>query len=234
MTTLKTIVQIDREMPHSEHLAVDRRQLAELRRLVARGEGQTLEFKRKAAFPEKIVRELIAFANTDGGTLLVGVDDDGSIPGVKFPEEEWLLIENELTRTCRPTLEWNAGLVRISEKRFVLAVEIGRSERRPHFFAHGDRRESFIRVRDQTIRASREVVEIIRRLKTLKGMKFPYGEAEQKVIRFLGDHPGITVPEFAHIAGLNRYIASRKLVRLVLANVLRITTSEKGDVYSRA
>ncbi|MDZ7649627.1 MAG: ATP-binding protein [Cytophagales bacterium] len=47
-----------------------------------------LEFKRKAAYPEKIVRELIAFANTEGGTLLVGVDDDKSIPGVKYPDEE--------------------------------------------------------------------------------------------------------------------------------------------------
>ncbi len=62
--------------------------LRELKKLVSEGEGIQLEFKRKASYPEKIVRELIAFANTEGGTLLIGVDDDGSVPGVKYPEEE--------------------------------------------------------------------------------------------------------------------------------------------------
>ncbi|MCC6835531.1 MAG: ATP-binding protein, partial [Cytophagales bacterium] len=59
-----------------------------IKKLALEGEGLHLEFKRKAAHPEKIVRELIAFANTAGGTLLIGVDDDGSIPGVKYPDEE--------------------------------------------------------------------------------------------------------------------------------------------------
>lgn len=62
--------------------------LRELKKLASEGEGIQLEFKLKATYPEKIVRELIAFANTEGGTLLIGVDDDGSIPGVKYPEEE--------------------------------------------------------------------------------------------------------------------------------------------------
>lgn len=220
-------------MPRSETLVADGRQLAELNRLVSRGEGQTLEFKRKVAFPDKVVRELIAFANTHGGTLLVGVDDNGTIPGVKFPEEEWLLIERELTQRCRPGLDTSVQIVRLNEKKFVISVAVERSARRPHSYVESDRRQFFVREKDQTFRASREMVEIIRRLKSLKGMKFPYGESEQAVIRFLADHPGITLSEFAKLTGLRHFQASRKLVRLVLANVLRITPTEKGDVYSR-
>lgn len=220
-------------MPRPEHITFDSRQLAELKRLVSRGEGLHLEFKRKAAFPDKIVRELIAFANTEGGILLVGVDDDGTLAGVKFPEEEWLVIEKELLSNCRPTLPVTAEVVRVSEKRFVLWLEVTKSERRPHRYVEGEKRTAFVREKDQTIRASREMVEIIRRLKTLKGMKFPYGEAEQTVFRFLANHPAITLQEFARLSGLNRFNASRKLVRLVLANVLRITPTDKGDVFSR-
>lgn len=220
-------------MARPEHIAMDSRQLAELNRLVREGEGLHLEFKRKAAFPDKIARELIAFANTDGGTLLVGVDDDGTVTGVKFPEEELLVIEKELEAHCRPALPLHVHLVRVNEKRFVLWLEIEKSDRRPHRYVQGEKSASFVREKDQTIRASREMVEVIRRLKTLRGMKFTYGEAEQKVIRFLADHPVITLPEFAHLTGLGRFQASRKLVRLVLANVLRITPTEKGDVFSR-
>ena len=220
-------------MARAENITLDARQLTEMKRLVGRGEGLHLEFKRKAAFPDKIARELIAFANTDGGTLLVGVDDDGTITGVKFPEEELLVIEKELESHCRPPLPLQAHVVRINEKRFVLWLDIEKSPRRPHKYVYGEKSESFVREKDQTIRASREMIEVIRRLKNLKGMKFPYGEAEQKLIRFLADHPVITLGEFARLTGLGKFMASRKLVRLVLANVLRITPTEKGDVFSR-
>lgn len=221
-------------MSRYEHVAIDPQQLAELRKRVSRGEGLQLEFKRKVAFPDKIVRELIAFANTSGGTLLVGVDDDGTLAGVKFPDEEWLLVEKELERTCRPRLEVNTQFVRLSEKRFVISLTVIKSAKRPHFHLEGEHRVAFVREKDQSIKASREMVEVIRRLKSSQGTRFPYGDAEQKVIRFLADHPFISLSQFAQLAGLKKFIASRKLVRLVLANVVKITPTEKGDVFSRA
>ena len=71
-------------------------ELKELYRLVRKGEGETLEFKRKAAHPEKIVREVVAFANTKGGDLLIGVDDNGTIPGVKYAEEEIFVLNKAI------------------------------------------------------------------------------------------------------------------------------------------
>ena len=55
--------------------------LRNLKHLVRHGEGQRLEFKMKVKFPEKIVKELVAFANSDGGHLFIGVSDDGKIEG---------------------------------------------------------------------------------------------------------------------------------------------------------
>lgn len=91
--------------------------LRELRKLASEGEGIQLEFKRKASHPEKIVRELIAFANTEGGTLLIGVDDDGSIPGVKYPDEEAHVVRQSLTRFCRPLLTYNESIISIPDNR---------------------------------------------------------------------------------------------------------------------
>lgn len=221
-------------MPRPEHIAIDSQKLAELRRLVREGEGLHLEFKRKASFPDKIARELIAFANTDGGTLLVGVDDDGALAGLKFPEEELLVIEKELEAHCRPILPMTSQVIRVSENRFVLRLEVTRSERRPHRYVADEKRTAFVREKDQTIRASREMTEVIRRLKSSKGTRFSYGEAEQKLIRFLAENPHISLSQFAQLAGLKRFLASRTLIRLVLANVLKITPTEKGDLFSRA
>jgi predicted HTH transcriptional regulator len=72
-------------------------QVQQLKKLVAQGEGASLEFKRKVTNPEKVIREMVAFANTSGGVLLVGIGDDRSIPGLKFPEDERHVIMEQLT-----------------------------------------------------------------------------------------------------------------------------------------
>ncbi|CAN5412549.1 hypothetical protein BH09BAC3_BH09BAC3_05110 [soil metagenome] len=217
----------------SESIAYDQLKVNELKKLVSQGEGQHLEFKRKASYPDKIVRELIAFANTKGGILLIGVDDDQSIPGVKFPEEESIVIHNELKKHCRPGMAFHESVIPISENRYILQWHIPKSEKRPHFYISGEEKISFVRQNDQSIKASREMCEIIRRSKSVNGTKMVYGEAEQKIIHFLDKRPSISLQEFSQITGLNRYMASRKIIRLVLANVLKITASDKGDLFSR-
>lgn len=62
--------------------------------MIKHGESQNLELKLKANHPEKIVKEIVAFANTEGGNLLLGVDHNLQIKGLKFvEEEEFLLVE---------------------------------------------------------------------------------------------------------------------------------------------
>src|SRR4051812_1633017 len=122
-------------MIRSESVIYNQSRLTALRALVSRGEGHQLEFKRKVSFPDKVVRELIAFANTDGGILLIGVDDDKSIPGVKYPEEESLAVRQEIEKHCRPKLTFDEEIIAISEKKFVLQWRVDKSERRPHFYA---------------------------------------------------------------------------------------------------
>lgn len=53
-----------------------------LQNLISQGEGQTLEFKRSTAEIDKAIQELVSFANTNGGTILIGVSDEGRIIGV--------------------------------------------------------------------------------------------------------------------------------------------------------
>jgi predicted HTH transcriptional regulator len=76
--------------------------------------------------------------------------------------------------------------------------------------------------------------EIVRRQKKKKDIKFVYGEHEQQLMKYLADQKTITLPQFRELTGLNRFKASRKLILLVLADVLKIEATEKGDLYARA
>ncbi len=51
-------------------------------------EGKTLEFKRDLSSPRPMLKTLMAFANTAGGRLIVGVDDDRRVVGVADPLDE--------------------------------------------------------------------------------------------------------------------------------------------------
>lgn len=221
-------------MRRPESISFDADKLKRLQKLVSGGEGQHLEFKRKASFPDKIAREIIAFANTDGGTLLIGVDDDCSIPGVKFPEEESLQIRNALKKHCRPGVVFHEHVLPISEKKFVLEWTIPRSDRRPHYFLEEGKKISFVRKADKSITASPEMCEIIRRSQSSRGTHLQYGEAEKKIIRHLDTNPSATLPELIQLTGLHPSMASRKVIKLVLAQIIRLTPTEKGDVFSLA
>lgn len=215
-----------------EAIELDEDQLFELRQLVAEGEGGQLEFKRRASDPGRIVRELIAFANTHGGTLLVGVNDDGDISGVKFPEDESMGIVETLQKSCRPPLVYHESVIALTETKFIIRYDIPQSDKRPHFFVDKDLTESYVRVNDMSIKASAEMQEIIKRSKKKKDIRFAYGEHEKLLMTYLAEHTTITLDQFRALTKLNRFKASRKLILLVLANVLKITASEKGDIYS--
>ncbi len=218
-------------MKPQEFLSLDPRQVQQLRLLVSHGEGASLEFKRKATFPQKIVREMIAFANTKGGILLIGIGDDGSLAGLKHPEDE-MHVMTEALKKVRPSMQYNVTLIPIANARMVIQYEIPESKRKPHYIIDENKmKESFVRVDDKSIKASRELREIVKRKQRMKDIRFHYGEHEKFLMQYLDEKKTITLKEFVALRGLNRIYASRKLILLVLANVLRIIPHEKGDLY---
>ncbi len=209
-------------------------EVIELMRLVSEGEGHQLEFKRKATHPEKIVREMVAFANTEGGTILIGVDDNGALAGVKYPDEELLSMQEAIQKHLRQPIVYQDSLIPLAENRFILRLDIQPNQKRPIlFWIDAKHPESYVRVNDMSIKASAEMLEIIRRKRQKKDIRFYFAEHELALMKYLDQFPSITLAEFQKLTGLNQYAASRKLILLVLANVLKITATEKGDLYSR-
>jgi len=209
--------------------------LSEVRTLVRQGENEFIEFKQKANYPEKILKEVVAFANTKGGHLLIGVNDDGNITGLKNADEEAYALSTALKKYCRPRIPFENYLISISKKRSLLYYYIHESNKKPHFVLSDiiDKKKGFayVRVRDMSIKASPETREILRRSRKFKDIKFHFGEKEKILMQYLQEYQSITLNKFKSIANLNRYQASRTLVLLTLANVLEQVPSEKEDKY---
>ena len=128
---------------------------SELQALIENGEDSGVEFKRDDIGNHDVAKELVAMLNLDGGTLLLGIEDDGSITGTVRPNlEEWI------TELCRvkidppviPFLSW----VRNAEPdRDVLAVRVTIGPDKPYAHLHNNRKTYFIRVGSTSQEASR-------------------------------------------------------------------------------
>lgn len=207
----------------------------DLRRLVKIGEGERLEFKRKVPRPERIAKEVIAFANTRGGTLLLGVDDDGSIPGVKDVEEETFALDLALETLCDPAIPLSVEMVPVTRRRDVIVVTIDESEAKPHFLidpegANG--RVAYVRHADMSIEASRETLHLLRWRKRDEDTQFRFGPDEQMLMRYLEEYERITVEQYARMVGRPRRSASHTLLLLTRAGVLVHHPDPKTDFFT--
>lgn len=203
-----------------------------LKNLVRHGESLRLEFKMKVKYPEKIVKELVAFANTEGGHLFVGVSDAGVIEGVKFAEEEQFLLERAISNYCFPAFTYRAYRIRLDNGRDVLVYQVYESVDKPHFvqLETDPHPICYVRVKDRTIQASREMKQILRRQND-DGISFSYGDIERFLLDYIRQNGQITLADFAKQAQIPMWLASRKLVLLVLTQVLKIEPGESVDTY---
>ena len=211
--------------------------LEELTRLVNVGEGITLEFKTRVPRPERIAKEVIAFANTMGGRILIGIDDDGTIKGVRDSEEEEFALSQALNTHCEPPIPYTVERVPVSKKRNVLIVKIRESEKKPHFLVDDQEstlKTAYIRVDEMSVEASREHVRLMRYKRGTSNVTFEFGDKEHVLMRYLENYGRITVPQFANLANISKRRASHTLVLLTKANVLRLHADPQHDYFTLA
>lgn len=208
--------------------------------LIEEGENINCEFKRKFSSSEKIAREMMAFANTKGGYILFGIDDDKYIVGVDSEKAETELILDAAKNYCEPPLECKIDYMDMKGKEIVIA-EIPESDHKPHrlqdYLKEFDINKAvvMIRVNDKSIQASKEMVRILRAQSNhLSLKKYAIGSNEKKVFDYLTQTETISVNELSKIANISERRASRTLVKLVRANLLIIHTKDNGEEFFTA
>ena len=195
---------------------------AEIHRLASDGESHFLEFKRKVDNPEKIVKELVAFSNADGGKLLIGISDDGKVPGLDHPEGDLFILEKAIRKYTKSQLKLTSEIIPVSSSRSVILIEIPESNKKPNYFQEGKNmpKEVFVRVKDECVRASREWAQLMSFQH--RRVFIEYGQEEEWLLSHLADAGEITLNDFSAIRKIPRRQASQILVRLSAAGVMKL------------
>ncbi|MCC6136412.1 MAG: putative DNA binding domain-containing protein, partial [Gammaproteobacteria bacterium] len=105
--------------------------IAEVLALISQGENSSVEFKSANAYPDSLAKEMVAFANTQGGALLIGVEDNGRISGLTDSVDHETRIANIARNNINPPITIESVIVTLLEGR-VLLVKVGRGRDRPY------------------------------------------------------------------------------------------------------
>jgi len=106
---------------------------------IARGEDSSRQFKVDVKNPESLAAEMVAFANADGGRILIGVADDGSVPGLSAPDVRRInqLIGNVASQFVRSPIEVRTENVALDKGRVIIVLDVPKGIDKPYFDKNG-------------------------------------------------------------------------------------------------
>jgi predicted HTH transcriptional regulator len=198
--------------------------------LILCGENQQLDFKFEISDSRKIAKTLVAFSNTDGGTLLIGVKDNGRIAGVRS-DEEFFMVQAAADMYCKPVVTFESKRW-IIEGKTVLEVTIPKGRNLP-FLAETEPNKwlAYIRVKDENILATSIHLRVWRNKSHDKGIRIEYSDKVKKLMEYLEVNQIISVSKFCRIAFLPRNTAESLLADLIYFGLIEIVYRNDHFVF---
>lgn len=216
---------------YSDTIKVSKLTRSDVKNLIQTGESSFLEFKHRISTPEKVAREMAAFANYKGGTILVGVTDSGEMVGVEGYFEEEFLLNQAAKEECVPEIPISIELVHLGD-RDILYVNIPEAEVKPVYVKGKNVRQVYVRQGEESVLASDEYIEVLKLNYAEEGVSFQYGEKERQLFRFLHEYGDITIERLSAIANITSYRAAKMLVNLVSVGILDLYDKDGVTHYT--
>lgn len=131
-------------------------------------EGKNIEFKRQ--YTDDIKYAVLAFANTEGGTLYIGINDDGSVEGVENPDAAMLQVMSMIRDTIRPDITVAVDCsTELMENKHVVVLIIQRGVARPYYLANKGIRPAGVYVRQGASSVPASETAILQMIKESSG-----------------------------------------------------------------
>jgi predicted HTH transcriptional regulator len=199
--------------------------------LIAKGEGDTLDFKKTISSASKIAKTMSAFANHKGGRLLVGVNDNGSISGVRSEDEKYML-DLAAGFFCKPEIEIKLIEWELGGKTVIEAI-IPEGDKKPYYAKdEAGKWWAHIRVKDKSLLASKVVVDVLKRATNKQNTLIKYTKHEEGLLHYLKKEHKISLKQVCKLLNISRWRAQKMMINLVSAGVIRNHTTEKEEFFT--
>ena len=203
--------------------------MSELLRKIAGGEGEQLDFKFRIDDQKKIARTLAAFANTNGGSLLIGVKDNGKVAGVN-PEEEFYMIEGAASMYTNPQVSFDSRVWQEGHY-LVLEIVVPKSMQKHKAKDEDSRWRSYTRVDDHTLMGNK-ILDRVWKLSE-QGLSRPeaFDESTSEMLNCIRKNGPLSLSKLYRSLSLNKQTVDKLLSTLVYWEVVEMEMDESGTRY---
>jgi len=203
---------------------------SKLLRMIAEGEHQRQDFKYCINDSRKIARSMVAFANTDGGRLLLGIRDNGSVAGIES-DEEYYMAEAAAKLYSKPPISFETKQWLI-EGKTVLEINIPKSREIPHLAQVEEGKWMvYIRKDDQDIVAPGILLKVWEQKKSPVGVHIPFTEEETNLLSLLTLNPFLSLNQYCRLAKFQYHKGEMMFVKLIVIGVVGMQISETGTRF---
>jgi predicted HTH transcriptional regulator len=197
--------------------------------LIREGEHQQQDFKYRVSDACKLAKSVSAFANTDGGRLLIGVRDDGHLSGVRS-EEEIYMMHQAAYKYCKPEPSIKFDTYH-SEGRTIVVATIPPSDKRPIFAQDEEgRMRAYIRIADENILASPVHLALWRESQRLQGSMITYNDTIRQLLDVMQGRQ--TLNQIVRLSRLPRPKVISLLARLIRFGNVRWEYTDQQFLFS--
>jgi len=198
--------------------------------LILSGEHQQLDFKFEISDSRKIAKTLVAFSNTDGGIMLIGVKDNGKIAGIRT-DEEFYMVQASAGMYCKPEIIFESKRW-VIEGKTILEITIPKGPGYPYFAeTEPGKWLAYVRVKDENILATAVHLKLWKNKTHNSGVLIEYGEKVKKLMEYLEINPSISISKFCRTAFLPKSAAENILADLIYFGLIEAVYEDNRFIY---
>jgi len=202
-----------------------------LKSIIREGEHQQQDFKFRIDDAKKIARTLSAFANTDGGRLLIGVKDNGKITGVD-PTEEIHMIEAAADMYCKPKLMYQSRVWQ-EDMRLVLEIVVPKGGDEKPFTSPDEEGKwrVYVRRKDHTLLANKILLGVWKQQKWNTSRPEKFGEEESRLLGLIAENEPVTLSKLYRVSNLPMKRVDHLMVLFICWDLIEMEMTETGTFY---
>ena len=198
--------------------------------MIREGEHQQQDFKYRVADACKLAKSVSAFANTDGGRLLIGVSDDAHLSGVRS-EEEIYMMHQAAYKYCKPESSIKFDTYHVDGRNIVVATVPPSIKRPVCALDEENRLQAYIRINDENIVASPVHLALWRESQKPQGAMITYNDDIRRLLDAI--QSPMTLNQIVRMARLPRHKVITLMARLIRFGTLRWEYTNQQFLFSQ-
>ena len=203
-----------------------------VKQLITRGQDVSLEFISHIEDQLAITRTIVAFANTNGGKVIVGINDKNKVVGV-MPAEELKLLEEIISKDCLPTVNFETKVIE-DGRHLLLEIDVPKSTSKHKAKGDDGEMKFYHRIKDATLVGNRVIINLWKLQEELAPKPIELNDDLKSIMEFIGEHKLVTVSKVFRFFALNKNEINLYLAQLNYWGYIDCVIVESGMAYTLA